>query len=198
MFPRRFSSPGAGPLLPSAASRSCSCRRRCRRRRRHKHRSTALSHATRSPGTKGGQGVSRRYPLQASPASPPPPRKARVPVLGSGASCGFQEGSLRTRRQRCWGRGWRWRNRSSQAGRESRERVAAESFLGRQVPPVSNSRWSRLLPDPTGPSREGPEDGEEGWTVCCPGLWEPGVQHSGRLRWGKAAQGMPKSVVSPS
>lgn len=75
MFPRRFSSPGAGPLLPSAASRSCSCRRRCRRRRRHKHRSTALSHATRSPGTKGGQGVSRRYPLQASPASPPLPAK---------------------------------------------------------------------------------------------------------------------------
>lgn len=72
------------------------------------------------------------------------------------------------------------RRREGRAG----ETVAAESFLARQVPPVSNSRWGRLLPDPIGLSREGPENGKEGWKKRSPGfgLGEPGIQLGGRLK----------------
>lgn len=72
------------------------------------------------------------------------------------------------------------RRREGRAG----ETVAAESFLARQVSPVPNSRWGRLLPDPIGLSREGPENGKEGWTKHSPrfGLGEPGIQLSGRLK----------------
>lgn len=72
------------------------------------------------------------------------------------------------------------RRREGRAGKT----VAAESFLARQVPPVPNSRWSRLLSDPIGFSREGSKNGKEGWTKRSPGfgLGEPGVQLGGRLR----------------
>lgn len=72
------------------------------------------------------------------------------------------------------------RRREGRAG----ETVAAESFLARQVPPVPNSRWGRLLPDPIGLSREGPENGKEGWKKRSPGfgLGEPGIQLGGRLK----------------
>lgn len=72
------------------------------------------------------------------------------------------------------------RRREGRAG----ETVAAESFLARQVPPVPNSRWSRLLPDPIGFSQEGSKNGKEGWTKRSPGfgLGEPRVQLGRRLR----------------
>lgn len=102
-----------GPLLPTAASRSCSCRHRHRFHLEQKRPRSAAYPGVQAPAAAGAsRGIHSRPRL--------PLQEAHVPILGSGASCGFQEGGLRTGRQPGWERGWRWRNRSCQsAGRES-------------------------------------------------------------------------------
>lgn len=131
-----------------------------------------------------------------------PLREAHVPILGSGASCAFQEGGLWTGRQPGWERGWRWRNRSCQAaGRES-----------------GGNGCSWILPCPAGPSGAkltveqalarpyriipgGSREGEGGMDEAQSRLWLRGTRGTAR----EASEvgepqptGVPTLVVSPS
>lgn len=100
-----------GPLLPTASSRSCSCRHRF-------HLEQKQPHSDAYPGVQAPAAARASRGTHSRPCLPL--REAHVPILGSGASCGFQEGGLQTGRQPGWERGWRWRNRSCEAaGRKS-------------------------------------------------------------------------------
>jgi hypothetical protein len=79
-----------GPLLPTAASRSCSCCHRFHLKQKRPH-SAAYPGVQAPAAARASRGTHSRPRL--------PLREAHVPILGSGASCGFQEGGLRTGRQ---------------------------------------------------------------------------------------------------